>query len=105
MTHKASSENVREGIKADSGRGTAVALANAADEADVQMHLIEQGKDQFGNQRVRVWTGYECGEESEHHIPGKPVPKELHKLITSWGYEIGSHHDHTADNEQHYYSK
>ena len=105
MTHTATSDNVREGIKAESGEGTAVALANAAEEADVQLHLIEQGEDQFGNTRIRVWTGYECGEESEHHIPAKPVPDELHDLITSWGYEIGSHHDNTADNEQHVYLK
>jgi hypothetical protein len=105
MTHKADSANVRDGIEAESGEGTAKALANAADESDVQMHLIQQGVDQFGNKRVRVWTGYEAGEDSEFTIPSKPVPQPLHDLITSWGYEIGSHHDHTADNEQHVYLK
>lgn len=97
QTHTEEVENVEEGIKAESGKGTAVALANAAEEAGDELHLIEQGTDQLGNDRVRIWTTL-TGK-------AKPVPPELHELITGWGYEIGSHHDNTEANEQHVYMR
>ena len=105
QTYTAEAENVEKGVKADSGKGTAKALAQAAEESGVEMFLIEQGTDQLGNDRVRVWTGYEAGEDSEFTIESKPVPQELHAQITDWGYEIESHHDNTEANEQHVYMR
>ena len=104
--NNAESPNVAKPIKAESGKGTAKALANAATESGVEMYTIEQRTSPItGQKEIAVFTGYECGEESEHYIAPKRVPANVHELITSWGYEISSHHDNTADNEQHHYSK
>lgn len=104
--HTADSENVVKAINVESGKGTARALANAATESGVEMYTIQQRTSPItGQQEITVFAGYECGQDSQHHIEGKPVPDNVHELITSWGYEISSHHDNTKPNEQHHYSK
>lgn len=95
-------ETVREGIKAEKGEGTAVALAQAAEEADVEIYLIEQKTD-IGNDTIRVWTGYDAGPESEHTIESKPVPGAVHEQIAEWGYEAAINHDPTGKYDQHLY--
>jgi len=102
MSHKANSEHVKEGIKADSGQGTATALANAADEAGVDLHLIEQGTSTVtGRKQIRIWTANTT--DTDQH---KPLPDEIHDLITGWGYEAGKlDADHNEPREQHVYNK
>lgn len=102
--HSAEVANVEKGVKAEKGEGTAVALAQAAEESDVEMYFIRQIVD-HGQDTIRVWTGYDAGPGSEHTIEGKPVPTEVHEQIVEWGYEVAMNHDPTGDYHYHLYVK
>lgn len=100
MTATATSKNIRKEARAPNGNeGTAKAMANAMDEADEEIWLVEKYFEKITDQdEIRVWTAYTSDMDE------KPVPKPLHKLLTGWGWEPVEGHGTTV-REQHVYRR
>lgn len=94
---KAIAENVIDGVYAKPGNeGTALELARAVEGSDVEFHSIHQDNDG----QIDIYCQY-AGK-------GGPaaVPKDLHNLLESWGYEHGEYAGEPEDElEFHPYQK